>query len=121
MAGGQPFRPKTHRNGSPRDSIGIRGRWKHQKRQVDVYVDTTVPYPQHHYCSKAAAVFGRAVLWACFDPLASKLVPQDILSRVQREYERVCILDHATNPVQKVGLVVCGYEGQLFIDDLIVN
>ena len=31
------------------------------------------------------------------------------------------MLDPATNPVQKVGLVVCGYEGQLFIDDLVVN
>ena len=151
----------THarRNGSPRDSIDIRGRWKHQKRQVDVYVDTTVPYPdaqvcsalcvggairydlvvgsglddcwvlanvvpkisQHHYCNKAAAVFGRAVLWACFDPLASKLVPQEILNRVQGEYERVRMLDPATNPVRKVGLVVCGHEGQLFIDDLVID
>ena len=33
----------ARRNGSPRDSIDIRGSWKHQKRQVDVYVDTTVP------------------------------------------------------------------------------
>ena len=76
---------------------------------------------RHHYCNKAAAVFGRAVLWACFDPLSSKLVPQEILSRVQGEYERSRILDPATNPVRKVGLVVCGHEGQLFIDDLVVD
>ena len=151
----------THarRNGSPRDSIDIRGRWKHQKRQVDVYVDTTVPYPdaqvcsalcvggairydlvvgsglddcwilehvvpkirEHHYCKKAAAVLGRAVLWACFDPITSQLVPKEILSRVQGEYERARILDPGTNPVRKVGLVVCGHEGQLFIDDLVID
>ena len=66
-------------------------------------------------------MFGRVVLWACFDPLASKLVPQEILSRVQGEYERVRMLDPATNPVRKVALVVCGHEGQLFIDDLVVD
>ena len=76
---------------------------------------------QYHYCKKAAAVLGRAVLWACFDPLASQLVPQEILSRVQGEYERVCILDPATNPVRKFGLIVCGHEGQLFIDGLVVD
>ena len=76
---------------------------------------------QYHYCKKAAAVLGRAVLWACFDPLASQLVPQEILSRVQGEYERVRILDPATNPVRKVGLVVCGHEGQLFINDLVMD
>ena len=53
--------------------------------------------------------------------MASQLVPQEILSRVQGEYERVRILDPATNPVRKVGLVVCGHEGQLFIDDLVVD
>ena len=31
------------------------------------------------------------------------------------------MLDPATNPVRKVALVVCGHEGQLFIDDLVVD
>ena len=66
---------------------------------------------------KAAAVLGRAVLWACIDPITCQLVPKDILSRVQGEYELAHILDPGTNPVRKVGLVVCGHEGQLFIDD----
>ena len=151
----------THarRNGCSRDEIDLRGRWKHQKRQVDTYVDTTVPYPdakvcaslcvggairydlvvgsglvdcwvlknvvpnisKYHFCKKSAAVFGKAILWACFDPVASKHVPQDILLRVQSQYERIRTLEPETNPVKKVGLIVCGHEGQLFIDDLVVD
>ena len=71
---------------------------------------------------KPAAILGRVVLWDCFDPLASQLAPQEILtSRVQGKYERVHILYPANNPVRKVGLVVCGLEDHLFIDDLVVD
>ena len=38
-------------NGSPRDSINIRERWKHQEQQVHVYIDTIVPYPDAQVCS----------------------------------------------------------------------
>ena len=49
-------------------------------------LDNVVPkINQHHYCNKAASVFVGVVLWAYFDPLASQLVPQEILSRVQGE------------------------------------
>ena len=66
-------------------------------------------------------MFGKAILWACFDPVASKHVPQDILLRVQSKYECICTLDPEVNPVKKVGLIVRGHEGQLFIDDLVVD
>ena len=151
----------THarRNGCSRDEIDLRGRWKHLKRQVDTYLDTSVPYPnakvcaaiciggpiryevrkgagvndawilknvcpniaEKHTCLKTASILGRAIMWACFDPLASLHVPVDILERVKSQYTRICTLDPTLNPIRKVGLVVCGHEGQLFIDDLVVD
>ena len=32
-------------NGCNRDEINLRSQWKHQKNQVDMYVDTAVPHP----------------------------------------------------------------------------
>ena len=75
----------------------------------------------YHFCKKSAVVFRKAILWACFDPVASKHVSQDILLRVQSQYEQIRTLDLEVNPVKKVGLIVCGHEGQLFIDDLVVD
>ena len=69
-------------------------------------------------CKRTSSVFGRAVPWACFDPLTKDHVPQDIFERVTTEYERIRTLKPAINPVKKVGLVVAGREGQLFIDRL---
>ena len=40
----------TRRNGCSHDEIDLRGRWKHLKRQVDMYVDTSVPYPDAKVC-----------------------------------------------------------------------
>ena len=151
----------THarRNGCSRDEIDLRGRWKHLKRQVDTYLDTTVPYPdakvcaslciggaikyevrkgagvddawilknvvpniaEQHSCLKTASVLGRAIMWACFDPLASLHVPSSIIERVKSQYARICTLDPTLNPIRKVGLVVCGHEGQLFIDEVVVD
>ena len=76
---------------------------------------------QHHYCNKVAAVFGKANLWAYFDPCAHQWVPQEILRRVQREYTQANILDPKTNLFQKVRLDVWRYECQLFIEDLVVD
>ena len=73
---------------------------------------------KNHGCKRTAAVFGRAVLWACFDPLTKDHVPQDISDRVTVQYERIRTLEPSINPVKKVGLVVAGHEGQLFIDRL---
>ena len=151
----------THarRNGYSCDEIDLRGRWKHLKRQVDTYLDTSVPYPnakvcaaicisgpiryevrkeagvndtwilknvcpniaEKHTCLKTASILSRAIMWACFDPLASFHVPVDILERVKSQYTRICTIDPTLNPIRKVGLVVCGHEGQLFIDDLVVD
>lgn len=148
----------THarQNGCSRDEIDLRGRWKKKKRQVDVYIDTEVPYPdarvagalcvggpityqlvagcgvddgwitnnvvpeifKRHFCKKTAVVLGRAVLWACIDPMFKSFVPDDLLRRVTSAYERARLLDAGENPVKKVGLVVVGSEGQLFIDML---
>ena len=76
---------------------------------------------KYHFCKKAVGLFRKAVLWACFDPVASTHVPQYILLRVQSQYKRICTLDPEINPVKKIGLIVCGHEDQLFIDDLVVD
>ena len=76
---------------------------------------------EKHTCLKTASILGRAIMWACFDPLASLHVPVDILERVKSQYTRICTLDPILNPIRKVGLVVCGHEGQLFIDDLVID
>ena len=146
----------ARKNGCSRDEVDLRGRWKHQKGQVDTYIDTTIPYPdakvaaalcpggpvmydlvqncglddcwlyenvvpnimKNHKCKKTSALLGRAVLWACHDPLTKDHVPQAISERVTAEYERIRTLEAGINPVKKVGLVVAGHEGQLFIDQL---
>ena len=76
---------------------------------------------KQHSCLKAASVLGRAIMWACFDSLASLHVPTSILERVKSQYTRICTLDPTLNPIRKVGLIVCGHEGQLFIDGLVVD
>ena len=56
-----------------------------------------------------------------FDLVASKHVPQDILLRVQSQYNCVCTLYPETKPVKKVGQIICGHGGQFFIDYLVVE
>ena len=75
----------------------------------------------YYVCNKVAGVFRKAILWSCFDRIASKHVPQDILLRVRSQYKHICTLDPKTNPVKKVGLIVCGHEGEIIIDDLVVD
>ena len=60
-------------------------------------------------------------MWACFDPLASLHEPSRIFERVKSQYTHICTLDQTLNPIRKVGLVVCGHGGQLFIYDLVVD
>lgn len=69
-----------------------------------------------HFCKKTAARVGRAVLWACLDPHYKTYVPDELLKRVTSSYERIKLLDTDDNAIKKVGLVVVGNEGQLFID-----
>ena len=76
---------------------------------------------EQHSCLRAAVVLGRAIMWACFDPLASLHEPSSIFERVKSQYTHVCTLDPTLNPIRKVDLVVCGHGGQLFIDDLVVD
>ena len=66
-------------------------------------------------------VLGRAIIWACFGPLTSSHVPQDIADRVKSQYAHVCTFEPILVPIRKVCLVVCGREGQIFIDNLIVD
>ena len=59
---------------------------------------------KNHSCKRTSAVFGRAFLWACFDPLTKDHVPQDISDRVTAQYERIRTLEPAINPVKKLVL-----------------
>ena len=68
---------------------------------------------------KAAAVLGKALLWACFDASVSEHVPPQVIKRVLLEYKRVWRLVPTENPVRRVPLVICGHEGQLIIEELL--
>ena len=72
-----------------------------------------------HEDKKVAAVLGKALLWACFDGAFQDMVPNDLRGRVHTQYERIRTLSSGVNPVKKVPVVVCGHEGQLFIDKLL--
>ncbi len=39
--------------------VDLQGCWKHQKHQVNMYVDTSVPYPDANIC--AALCIGGAI------------------------------------------------------------
>ena len=41
----------VHCYGSPRDSINIHERWKHQECQVNIYIDRIIPCPDAQVCS----------------------------------------------------------------------
>ena len=43
----------ARRNGRERDDIDLLGRWKRIQRQVDTYIDPSLPYPD----AKVASVF----------------------------------------------------------------
>ena len=76
---------------------------------------------KYHFCKKAAGVFGKVILWASFDSVAFKHVPQYILLRIQSQYKYIHTLAPETNPVKKVALIDCGHEDQLFIDKWVVD
>ena len=42
----------------------------------------------------------------------------DIMNRVEEAYKHRRILNGSVNPVKKVGLLVAGHDGQLFVDQL---
>ena len=71
-----------------------------------------------HHCKKTAVVFGKAILWACYDLTQKDHVPVALRERVAAQYESIRLLEPNTNPVKKITLVVAGHEGQLFIDEL---
>ena len=74
-----------------------------------------------HFCKKTTARLGQAVLWTCLDPHYRTYVPDELLKRVTSSYERIRLLNTDENAIKKVGLVVVGNEGQLFIDLLPID
>ena len=46
---------------------------------------------------------------------------QDILSRVQSQYKHIQTLNPDPKQVKKVGLIVCGHEDQLLIDNFVID
>lgn len=70
---------------------------------------------------KAVVILGNAILWACFDAEAQDIVPLQVMKRVMVEYERVRKVDNTVNPVRNTPLVICGHEGQLIVEELILD
>ena len=65
---------------------------------------------EQHSCLKATSILGRAIIWACFDPLAFLHVPPSTLERDKSQYTYICTLGPTLNPIWKVGLVIIGHE-----------
>ena len=87
------------------------------------YVNTSVPYPNDKV--SASLCIGEAVRYEIrkgsgVDDAWILKVPQDMTNIVKSQYALICALELTFNPIRKVDFVVCGHEGQLFIDNLIV-
>ena len=61
---------------------------------------------------------GKARFWVYFDAEAQDIAPLQIIKRVHAAYEAIWQLKSSLNPVYKVSLLVCDYEGWLIIEEL---
>jgi hypothetical protein len=80
------------------------------------------PAKLRHIPHSCALVLGTALLYYCFTSTGSEHVPPYICDRVTNAYrqlERRTDEPMMENPVNKVGLIPSGNEGQVFLDEVI--
>ena len=65
-----------------------------------------------------ALTLGKALFWGAMDDEARKLLESTLVERIRDAYERIRTLDIGTNPIKKVNLVISGFEGTLYIDEI---
>lgn len=68
---------------------------------------------------KVSLVLAKPVLWACFDPRLESFVHEGIRMRVRQEYQRIRVLEADVNPVERVSLIITGYESEVHIDEIV--
>ena len=71
------------------------------------------------YGPHVGAIFGRALLWLCFDDARNRLqMPHGLWSRIVQAYEPIATLRDGANPIAKVLQVVNGRDAQVFMDSV---
>ena len=74
----------------------------------------------HHRIHKnVSLVLARPILWACFDDRMELLMPEELRTNIRDAYELIRVLDANTNPVERVLLVVTGYENEVHINKIV--
>jgi hypothetical protein len=67
---------------------------------------------KRHHCKSTSVLFGRAVLWVCFESSIRSHAPKAIIDRVTAQYERRRMLEASENPIKKrVDLSLQGMKG----------
>ncbi|KAI2493756.1 hypothetical protein MHU86_20795 [Fragilaria crotonensis] len=64
-------------------------------------------------------VLARPILWACFDARMESAMPVELRTRIREAYAGIRVLEADVNPVDRVLLVVTGYENQVHIDEIV--
>lgn len=88
----------------------------------DWILSHVVPMIATQYDRYVALVLGRALLWRVFDEVESRVVPTAIVERVKNAYADLGqrnTLQGGENPVEKVPIIVTGFDAQVHIDLLI--
>lgn len=88
----------------------------------DWILSHVVPMIAAQYDRYVALVLGRALLWRVFDEVESRVVPTAIVERVKNAYADLGqrnTLQGGENPVEKVPIIVTGFDAQVHIDLLI--
>ena len=79
-----------------------------------------VPHIMQQYSRDVALTLGRALLWAAFEPSLHGYLPAALCNHIHTAYDAIPgkVLLAGENPVEKLLIVVTGYEGELYIDEL---
>ena len=71
------------------------------------------------YGPQVGAIFGRALLWLCFDDTRNRIeVPHAMWIRITQAHEAISTLRDGANPIAKVLQVVNGRDAQVFMDSV---
>ena len=74
---------------------------------------------KEYYNDDVCVVLGISLLYYMYTPDGRNMVPSVILESVQQEYRRLHHKELQENPVEKVGLVAHGSDGEVFLDEVI--
>ena len=148
---------RARQSGCSKDEMDTRGRWK-KGRVSDVYVSTTLPFPDAKVCSVLCAggpckyraadgsglsdpwllqsvvpameasdkiadgvalTLSKPLLWAAFNSETENVMPVTLRNKIRDAYAliRPASFSDNTNPIDKVPVIVTGYEAELHIDE----